>query len=304
MAIAVHIIPSAQIDKTKWDDCINKSPNGLVYATSAFLDTMATHWDALVTDNYDYVMPLPWRRKALLHYVYPPAFIQQLGVFSANEISASHVTSFIKAIPPKYRYCELRFNYANALPEGNITRHKNYLLHLQPGYKVLHNNYSRSAKRNITKAASCGITIKDNVAPAEIIAIHRARFNDAIGASADDYHNFNRLCSLLYKAGMCITAGAFNNQNSLIAGSIYFVYKSRLTFILNGNTCESLTCGATHLLKDYIIQTFAGSDYILDFEGSDFEKFARFYEQFGATAAEYYTTLVINRLPFLIRFLK
>jgi len=35
------------IDKSKWDDCIRVAPNGLVYARSFYLDTMAKNWNAL-----------------------------------------------------------------------------------------------------------------------------------------------------------------------------------------------------------------------------------------------------------------
>ena len=77
----VHYITYQQIDKSKWDNCIDTAANGLVYGYSFYLDAMAKHWDALVLDDYEAVMPLTWRKKFGIRYLYQPAFTQQLGIF-------------------------------------------------------------------------------------------------------------------------------------------------------------------------------------------------------------------------------
>ena len=58
------------IDKQKWDECILKSHNGLIYSTAAYLDSMAGSWDALILNDYEAVMPLPWRKKFGIQYIY------------------------------------------------------------------------------------------------------------------------------------------------------------------------------------------------------------------------------------------
>ena len=47
-----------EIDKSKWDKCINGADNGLIYGYSFYLDHMAKHWDALVLNDYEAIMPL------------------------------------------------------------------------------------------------------------------------------------------------------------------------------------------------------------------------------------------------------
>ena len=51
------------------------------------------------------------------------------------------------------------------------------------------------------------------------------------------------------------------------------------------------------------IKKYCNSNIILDFEGSDFPEFARFYKQYGATA-EIYKLVKINKLPWPISLLK
>ncbi len=102
---------------------------------------------------------------------------------------------------------------------------------------------------------------------------------------------------------MIFTIGAYNRKEALIGGSIYFIFKKRITFIINGNTPESLKNGATHLLMYETIKKFSDTDFILDFEGSDFPEFARFYQQYGAIS-EIYKMVKINNLPWPVSLLK
>ena len=54
-------ITREQIDQKKWDDCIYQSSLPLLYAETIYLDQMASNWDALVLNDYEAVMPLPWK---------------------------------------------------------------------------------------------------------------------------------------------------------------------------------------------------------------------------------------------------
>ena len=61
--LKIQYLTHYQIDKAKWDDCIGKADNGLIYAYSFYLDQMSKNWDALVLNDYAAVMPLTWNRK-------------------------------------------------------------------------------------------------------------------------------------------------------------------------------------------------------------------------------------------------
>jgi len=300
----INFIPFKNINFEKWDNVLQISDNAFIYATSPYLNAMCEQWDALVMNDYEYIMPLPSRNKYSISYIYLPAFTQQLGIFSNKDITPSVVDAFISAIPQKFKYCELNLNHTNTTNVYTPLQRKNYLLRLSLPYQQLQDNYSRSAKRNINKAKEEGISIKEHVSVNEIIEMHRKRFKDKVGVTAGDYLKFGSLTDVFLLKKQCYTFGAYNKDNELIAGSIYLLYKQRLTFILNGNSPESLQCGATHLLKDYVIEKFSASGLVLDFEGSDSPNFSRFYEQFGAKEIEYYPFLVLNRLPFFLKWLK
>ena len=299
----IKYLQHSEIDKSKWDDCIIKSNDGLIYSSSVYLNNMANDWDGLVMGEYAAVMPLPFRKKYGFYYVYPPAFSQQMGITSIEEITPEIIEAFLKNIPTKFRYVEMNFNVSNHYQFSNEKKRNNYVLPLTSSFEILKKNFSRSAKRNIKKALYENITVKENVPFTEIIKIHRSRFNDAVGANAADYKRLESLFYQLQKTNLLFTLGAYNPMGILIGGSIYFVYKNRITFIINGNSNESLNNGATHLLMHNTIKKYGNSNVVLDFEGSDFPEFARFYKQYGAIA-EIYKLVKINNLPWPLSLLK
>ena len=72
----------AQIDKTRWDDCLEASCNGLVYGHAWYLDVVCPGWKAWVWEEggeYQKVFPLTEGRKWGISYLYQPFFTQQLG---------------------------------------------------------------------------------------------------------------------------------------------------------------------------------------------------------------------------------
>ena len=81
----IYYLKRNQLDDNKYNSCIKQSKNSRIYAFSWYLDCVADNWDALVLNDYEAVMPLPWRQKYVIKYIYPPAWTQQLGVFSPNE---------------------------------------------------------------------------------------------------------------------------------------------------------------------------------------------------------------------------
>ncbi len=128
----ISYLPQESIDKAKWDRCIDRSANGLVYAYSLYLDTMSKNWDALISDDYLYIMPLTWNKKFGFYYLYQPFFTASLGVFG-NNVSAEIVKEFLNNIPAKFKYWDFYLNKENVYPVDGyeIYERRNYVIPLQ-----------------------------------------------------------------------------------------------------------------------------------------------------------------------------
>ena len=97
-----------EIDKEKWDTCIDNASNSLIYAFSWYLDIVSPNWEALIAGDYHLVMPLPAKRKYGINYLFQPKYTQQLGVFGV-EPSIEPVSDFISKIPKKFIFVDLNF---------------------------------------------------------------------------------------------------------------------------------------------------------------------------------------------------
>lgn len=293
-----------EIDKKKWDDCIDKAGNGLIYVYSFYMDHMSPGWDALVLGDYEAILPLTWKRKYGVYYLYQPFLTAQSGVFGKN-ITEQLLNNFIQAIPAKFKLIEIslnsgnRFNYA---PGFSILRN-NYVLNLNKPYKELQQAYSENIKRNIKKANQAGCTAQIDFAAEKVIDLALKQMSGYHKESSENVERFSKLYQFLHAKQMATTYGILNNQQEVVASCVFFFSHNRAYYILVGNHPDSKAIGASHTLIDIFIKDHAGKNMLLDFEGSDIPNLAHFYSSFGAME-EKYPALRINRLPFYLKWLK
>ena len=279
------------IDPSKWDACIEHAPNGLIYAYSTYLDHMSKHWDGLVLNDYEAVMPLTWNRKFGISYLYQPPFVACGGVFGRN----FNVSEFINAIPKKFRLIEINLNAGNVYEQGLLRN--NFVLPLNASYEEIYSNYRDNIKRNIKKAAGC--VVKTGIPVEQVISLAKEQLSTVVKLHDHDLQQFQKLCEFLQTK----TYGVFSPAGQLLASCVYFFSHNRAYYILVGNHPNGKTIGASHYLIDRFIADHAGSDLILDFEGSDIRNLAFFYSSFGAVA-ETYPAVRIDRLPWYIKMLR
>ena len=121
----LEVLPSANIDRQKWDDCIKHAANSLIYATSVYLDHMADNWDGIVAEDYKFVMPVPWRKKLGVRYCYDVPFVQQLGIFGGT-LHEEEINIFKNQLPRLCRYGDYSFNYTNVA--ASAVQRNNFIL--------------------------------------------------------------------------------------------------------------------------------------------------------------------------------
>jgi len=302
--LAISYVTYQDINKKKWDDCIDRAANGLVYAYSFYLDTMAQHWDALVLNDYEAVMPLTWNKKYSIHYLYQPPFTACLGIFG-NQLSAATINDFLKAIPAKFKYWDIYFNPGNffKLPDFTLYERMNYVLPLDNNYEHIYSGYKDNIKRNIKKSEQLGLLINKNIPAGGVIALAKEQSQHFAGIAAEDYKKFGVLYDLLLQKEQATTYAVHTKEGQLLASSVFFFSHGRAYYILVGNHPNGKTLGASHALINAFIKDHAGQNIKLDFEGSDISSLAFFYSSFGAVE-EKYSAIRLNRLPAPIKWLK
>ena len=298
----IQYIERDEIDTAKWNQVIESASNNAIYAYSWYLDTICEQWAALVLNDYDAVMPLPWRRKYGFHYLYTPAFCNPLGLFAKPKLIIS-LNQFLDAIPGKFKLWDLNISVDEEQRAGKyrLVKRQNYLLDLNSDYQSLFKDFRTSYKQMLNKENK-ELVVRFDISPREVIDLAKLHpGNKAIKESA--YQQLHELCEKLYSKSMLETVGVYSKEERLLASAVFFKTGRRIYYVIAGNANEGRDVGASHHVLNAIIQKFAAQPLKLDFEGSDIPGIAFFFEGFGATKEHYYY-IHNNKLPWWCKWLK
>lgn len=302
----IKYLKHEEINFKLWDNCIENSINGYIYAYSWYLNIVAGKWDALVEDNYVRVFPLPFRKKFGINYIYQPLFTQQLGLFSTTLQGFTKVHEFILDIPKEFKLVEINLNKyykSRDRKDYKLIENTNLELELTADYKTLLSRYSTNLKRNIKKAQKYDLQINRHVNPEEIIALFKANKGEELQVyNNDDYAKLGRLIYMLLHKGRAVIYGAMSQENNLLAAALFLRDKHRFIFLFSGLSQEGKEKSAMPFLINKFVEQNSQSQMILDFEGSNNPSLSRFYKSFGSSEFKYYG-LRYYRFPFPINVL-
>lgn len=273
-----------EIDTEKYDACIKNAINSRIYAFSWYLDCVADNWDVLVLNNYDAVMPLPWREKYYIKYVYLTPWIQQLGIFSTNDLDADLVLDFLSRIPSKFKKVDQFLNTHNKI---NAEKRVNYILSLQDSYLELIKNFSKRRKRSIKKAQKSNLIVSKNNDASRIIELFKEQKSNEIKRPENEYLILNKLTKVLAQKGQVKILEVHLNNN-FVGGVIFLIDTKRITYLFSALSEKGRELNVMSLLINNMINEYANSHYIFDFEGSMIKNIASFFKSFGAEIEYYY----------------
>ncbi|TAG10622.1 MAG: hypothetical protein EAZ35_01885 [Sphingobacteriia bacterium] len=295
----INLISASNINSAKWDKCILNASNGLIYSQYSYLNAIADHWDAIIINDYETIMPIPWRIKAGIKYAYTPAFIQQLGF--VGELNNIPIQLIIKQIQQRFKYGTLLFNNGNDFIEKIYPTHKklNLIQPLNQTPKLIFSKFRSDHSQSILKAKESGMIYLSDLPihkTFELYKKYHAKKTPHI--TNGNYEQFENYCSSdLAKKNKCFTRTILNKEGALLATALFLSDHKRLYNILNTTTLEGRSMKANHYLFYLLMNEFSEQHLILDFEGSSLPGVAEFYGGFGAEQ-EYYYSYHYNKLPF------
>lgn len=326
MNAAYHISYTSrkEIDPEKWELCITQSPNAMIYGSLSFLDHMAPHWDALILGDYKAIMPLTWNKKWGIRYLYQPPLSPQLGIFSPQPITEEIIKAFLQKATDHFRFAEIYLNFTNVYP--GLVPFTNIVLDVNAPYEKIRAGYKKDLEKNLRKAARFPLLYTPSTDVDGAIDLYRKYNADKtphVGVSG--YRSFAGFCHSARKTDSVIirTAYAWEDEpltnesvpghskpipadqadQPLLALALLLKQKSRLYLLMSVCTPAGRKVEANHFLLDNLIREFAGTDTILDFDGSEIPGIAHFYKNFGGIDQPFFFYRH-NRLPWPIRLFK
>ena len=287
-----------QIDRIKWDATIAQSLCDLPYAYSWYLDVVCPMWEALATEDYAFVMPLPLKKKWGISYLIHPIWVQQLGVFSAQEVTSEIFNAFRCRIP--YLVYDFNINYLNSRVSCLVSSHKtNLIIPCNKNINPIRKQYTTNTRRNITKANKCGLEIRE-ASIDEFVALWQTE-NQSM--RSDLHTTIRPLVEAAFKSRDAINCvskvdiaeGNFTphlfgvyREGRLVASLFGIQTRTRFIYLIPVSNREGKECCAMFALVDHILETICCPQGLtFDCEGSMLEGVARFYRGFGAVEQPY-----------------
>lgn len=305
MKNSLMYVPHKEIDKPLWDAAITNAHNGLIYAQSQMLDAMSPGWDALVLGNYEYVMPLTWRKKWGFKYLCQPPFCQQLGIFSEKPLAKQTAMDFLAEALNRFRFAEIYLNHAMPFQES-LPKHNNFLLWLNKPYTTLKANYKSDLVKNLTRASRFEMSYTDFADIQKAIDLYKEYYGNRLGYNPNDYSSLSLLCKHWHTTGRCFARAVYlqeKNLKELLAVGLFLKDDNRMYNIASTTLPNGRTLEANPYLFNRLIEEFANQALWLDFEGSDLPGVARFYQKFNPENQPYFFWRN-NNLPRLVKWLK
>ncbi len=278
--------------------------NSSWYGTTTALNAAAPGWDALVDEETGAQMPLPWRRKFGVHYLYQPFLLQHLGPFgpvAGRDLAAQ----FLRAVPVRFRYAEIQVA-ATEVPSMDYWRTEtrtNHFLHLQGTLDELRAGYSENHRRSVKKAAKLGLHVVTEDSGVEVAeVVEGSEQFRRWGVGPEGSMALRKALAATAQAGTGFGRIVRSAQGPLAVG--WFVrHGPRILFLKGLGTDAGRELRAMHALIDHVVGEFAGTGLVLDLAGGNDPQLARFYAGFGA-GREFYLRALMNRLPPVVRLLK
>ena len=289
----IKYIQREHLDEEKYNDCIENSIQSNRYAFSSYLDIVCDNWDVLVLNDYEAVMPIPWRKKYGIKYVYQPLWVLQLGIFSKGDFTQS---DFISVVQKRFRFIELRLNFKNLLDTDSLYFIEKQFqdLKLTVGYEKV---YGSDRKKDLKRAEKSELRIELGGSPSDLITL----FQNNVGKRTpeikqQDYQNLETLinfCLIDDYGELCF---AYQGE-TLVAGAFFLKHQETVTILCSSTDFSNRKNGANTFLIDEAIQRYINKYKTLNFGGSSMQTIAKYFFSFGAQEKTY--PMLVKRPKFL-----
>jgi hypothetical protein len=301
----IQYIEHKNIDKKKWDECIQTSTAPSIFVYSWYLDVVCPTWNALILNDYEAVFPLASNSKLSIPYLYQPLFTRYLGVYSKVDSSENLVSNFFNAIPKQFKYIEFSIHERNIFNRIDFEKKERLFqtLSLMQSYDQLLDSFKGDAKRNIKKAEKQLLTITENVKPKDVVDLFKNNKGKELkGLTKEDYQTLENLMKKALQNNAGIVIGVHNQEKNLIAAGFFIKSANEILFLKGSANSEGKTVGAMYLLLNYIFKNYCLKIETFDFGGSSVESVASFNHNFGAKDSVY-LQVKRNKLPYLIKLM-
>jgi hypothetical protein len=277
----------SEIDKLKWDKCINQSFNGVFYAYSWYLDIVSYQWEALVLDDYQSVMPLTVQKTITFYSIQQPPYAFQLGIFTSKLLNSKMVDEFLSVINSKFKRVEICLNSFNKPTHPKYTSKKEFMhqLDLISPYNSLYLNFDSKTKKRIKYSKVNQVSVIKQVNLKDFLLLKKNTSTEPI--TFEHLNILRRIIPFTISHNIGEILGAYNSKNELVSASFFIKSHQKCINLLSATSLEGHALSADVAIFDQYIKDNAERTLTLDFCGSVMNHQNSFAIGFGAIPVSY-----------------
>lgn len=293
----VAFVRNQNIDKRRWNQVLDSSPDATVYAYSWYLDVLCPDWSALIGGDYEFIMPIPWRKKFGLRYVYMPYFLQRLGIYSSQAIEKEIQIAFLEKLKHNFPLIDYSLTVSPALLEKlqlKVLQRNNFVLDISSSYEKVYAGYSRDAQKNLRKKGLFSVSIDNDYQ--SILKNYLEYLSSRMKSHVDFFDqskSYQLLISQAIREDKIIGLSVYK-ENQLWGSALFLRNRDTAFYLMGVPVFKENRNNTLHLLIDGFIQEYAGKLKTLDFEGSDIHSIAYFFEKWGSRNEPYFRIFYVK----------
>jgi lipid II:glycine glycyltransferase (peptidoglycan interpeptide bridge formation enzyme) len=282
---ALDLDKLAQIQKLHADD---------LFCQSAYFEPLFERWCALVLNDYEGVLLVPYKRVGPWVWSFTPLFYRAsywLGTWTESDKKEA-----LQLLKKSFHFGSLNLGLVSDSVEMRI-----HQVILPQNYTL--ENYNKLAQRMIRKAQQHDIQLVQDFDAAPFVAfLHRELNEKVAGINSDSMRVFEKLLRSLENKGFLRFEGAAIG-GVLVAGILIVEGQGRHLYLKGTATQDAKKIGVYYWLMHRAIERAQAQGAIFDFGGSSIEGVAQFNRNFGAQDAEY-GHFSWGKQPRLFKFIK
>ena len=284
-----------QIDVKKWDKTVKEAINSFPYAYSWYLDAVTDDWDAIIINDYEYILPLPFKSiLGILKYYKHPILIQQLGPFGKQLPNKNTLDSILDHLPNKAIRLNLNFSenivFSEKFKSLNPIQNINQTISLDENIESIRKKFTNNPRRAIQSKLKNFGELENVQNPKIVLDFVYGLQAKSLGFKKKDYNKTLKLFTSA-KENNSIQFFQLKNINTLkvvVMGAV-LIHSDRIINFFYTSIKGPENYGAASIYIYKLMEKFKSNKKILDLDGSNIPGINKFFNSFGAETTYYYS---------------
>lgn len=278
--MAFRIIPSAEIDRLKWDSCVHYATQPAFSGYTWYLNAVSRDWVGLVEGDYETIMPLFHGKDWLARPIHEqPHHLAPNGPFSIHVMGRPRMLDLLRALPPRSSNVLLAWEGQTGVEGVSTESVERFLL---PLYDPVEDLMAKMDPPNRS-----GVSYRYGSPTPEILSAFWLKQSRFYRAREKDRYRYLRIMYQVLHRGQGFSSSIESESGSSLAMAFFVTSHNYLFRLFSASVRGEHGRDALRALYTGLIETNAGRPVVLDFNGDALGG------SFGATRLHY--TLAATR---------